>query len=148
MCILQGGYKLKIPSMLLSEKERTRSRFFRRDEAKALLNCSSSSSASSLTNSPLLPMKKGKKNNSEKVSASSPVLSQKICKAVQEDILCLAEDAERGVLPSFTPFSTTEDDNMQHVVQIMKKECPVLTSVENREKLVFTILNILDESEK
>ena len=76
--------------------------------------------------------------------SSSPVLAQKIYSALQEDILSLSEEAEKNLLPPFTSFCMSEDDNMQHLVHSMRRQCPVLCREENRESLVFQLLSMLD----
>lgn len=75
---------------------------------------------------------------------SSPVLAQRICSALEEDILCMEEHARKGLLPPFTSFSMTEEDVMQHLVHEMRKDCPCMCSKENRESLIFKILCNLD----
>lgn len=188
MCsVKKGGYKLKIPTMLLSEKERTRSRFAR-------MRSSSSSSDVAIRDNVAVRKKgcpaavieeeeeaesdaskeeeeeqfdemeddddancemqesstsnKARKqtNNS---SSSSPMLAQKICNALEGDILSLAEHAKKGLLPSFTGFSMkTEKDRLHCLVQDLRMQCPDMCKRENRESLVFTLLSMLQQEEE
>lgn len=198
----QGGYKLKIPTMLLSEKERTRNRFARtRSEVFAVdkkrMAAKDIIQEEDLDECSNKEVKKAKKKHCKKKkkyqvrnenecnemdedlhdnddddddeyedeyvtnpaamsktvtatstgssnSSSSPVLAQKIYSALQEDILSLSQDAERNLLPPFTSFRMSEDDNMLHLVHRMRRQCPVLCSEENREKLVFQLLSMLN----
>ena len=181
LLLQQGGYKLKIPTMLLSEKERTRNRFSRtqtqeegshrdcseqthtttiiEEEADLLLQPDQESTHEKKTKQ----KKEGKKRKRHdqmmqaskeddqslddqiaKALSSSPVLAQKICNAVQEDILPLAEEAQKNLLPPFTPFHMTEADNIQHIVHLMKRECPSLCDKDNRENFLVMILEMLE----
>lgn len=83
-----------------------------------------------------------------KVNNSSPVLAQKILNVLEEDILSLAGQAEEGLLPPFTIFTMTEQDNMQHLLHEMKRECPTLCRSNQKEQLVFTLLSLLDDDKK
>ena len=67
--------------------------------------------------------------------------AEEVCSLLEEDILSMA-GSERS-LPSFTPFLTSEDDHLQHLVQSLKRDCPSLCRQENRESLIFGILKAL-----
>jgi hypothetical protein len=147
-CLLQGGYKLKIPTMLLSEKERTRNRFARiRQPAPA---------SSMIVDEEEDDSDEGNDNKQEELNVQeacsshgqSPVLAQKIVSFVEEDILCLAHQAEKGLLPAYTLFTMTERDHLQHLVNEMRKECPSLCcNGDKREEFVFTMLSMLEQHE-
>jgi hypothetical protein len=129
--------------MLLSEKERTRHRF-----AEMRQPHENSEDDEHLQQQQQYAAAKGKKKNvSQKIlqmqNFQSPVLAQKVCSSLQEDILSFCKYAENGLLPTYTPFSLSEEDNMKTIINEMKMVCPSLCSSERRQDLVFMVLNNL-----
>jgi hypothetical protein len=139
--------------MLLSEKERTRHRFaemrqpHENSEDDEHLQQQKQYAAAKGKNSSMQQQREKKKNVSQKIlqmqNFQSPVLAQKVCSSLQEDILSFCKYAENGLLPTYTPFSLSEEDNMKTIINEMKMVCPSLCSSERRQDLVFMVLNNL-----
>lgn len=127
--------------MLLSEKERTRHRFAEMRQPHE------NSEDDEHLQQQYAAAKGKKKNVSQKIlqmqNFQSPVLAQKVCSSLQEDILSFCKYAENGLLPTYTPFSLSEEDNMKTIINEMKMVCPSLCSSERRQDLVFMVLNNL-----
>ncbi len=129
--------------MLLCEKERTRNRFAQMRQVVGDEDDDEDCEAAGERK------KIKKKTMSQKIlqiqNLQSPVLAQKVCASLKEDILSLCHQSDKGLLPLYTPFSFSEEDNLQNLLHEMKRQCPLLCSSERRQELVFMVLSYLEE---
>lgn len=140
--------------MLLSEKERTKHRFAANNNSscsivedeeeedddcnkgKGIIRRRNAESSSSSSQHNVIQMQ----------NFQSPVLAQKVVSSLREDILSHCKNAEKNLLPPYTPFSLSEEDNMKSLIHEMKMQCPSLCQDEKRQELVFMLLSNLDSS--
>lgn len=86
--------------------------------------------------------KRGPAPSSSSVGNVPPMLARKVCMALQEDILSLKDDAEKGFLPEFTSFSINEESNLDFIIHKIRKVRTASILMLSTLKIFFNLLTL------